>query len=485
MIRTRAAVAVAVEEMAMPTIHPVYPVTDEGLGNTAWLVELGDRRALVVDPSRDPTPYLELARRRRLRIAYAAETHLHADFVSGSRELAARGAQVLAARAARLEFAHQGLDDGAELDLGGLVLRAVATPGHAPEHLALLLLDSGRPLALFSGGALLVGAVARTDLVSPDLTRPLAHAAWQSARQLLALALPDDLAVYPTHGAGSFCAATGDVRRSTTIAAERSGNPLVGAHGASDAEDFTERLLAGLGSYPPYFLRLRELNRLGPRVRDQRSLALPCLRVERVSELAAAGAVLIDARPIRAFAAGHPAGALSIELRPQFATWLGWLVPAGQPLLFVLDADQDRSELVRQCRTVGYEQLAGELAGGMAAWRAAGLPEHRIALVGPEQLDLSSEPVLDVRQRAEVSAGHLPGARAIELGALPGSLGRGGFLPAPGRPLTVMCGHGQRAMTAASLLTRTTQHQHERELRVLLGGAEDWHRATGRPLVRD
>src|SRR6266702_164267 len=247
-IRTRAAVAVAVEEMAMPTIHPVHPVTDEGLGNTAWLVELGDRRALVIDPERDPAPYLAAAERRGLVVAYAAETHLHADFVSGSRELAARGAQVLAARAARLEFAHQGLDDGAELDLGGLVLRAVATPGHAPEHLALLLLDSGR---------------------------------------LLALALPDDLAVYPTHGAGSFCAATGDVRRSTTIAAERSGNSLVGAHGASDAEDFTERLLAGLGSYPPYFLRLRELNRLGPRARDQRSLALSCLRVERVSELAA------------------------------------------------------------------------------------------------------------------------------------------------------------------------------------------------------
>jgi hydroxyacylglutathione hydrolase len=210
----------------MPTIHPIV---DEGLGNSAYVVELGDGRALVIDPARDPTPYLELARWRRLQIVYAAETHLHADFLTGTRELAAAdGAQVLAPRVSRLGFAHRGLEDGEELDLGGLTLRVLATPGHAPEHVSYLLLDGRRPLALFSGGALLVGTVARTDLAGPELTEPLARAAYRSLHQRL-LSLPDELAVYPTHGAGSFCAAPAGEERTTTIGAERRHNRLLAA----------------------------------------------------------------------------------------------------------------------------------------------------------------------------------------------------------------------------------------------------------------
>jgi hydroxyacylglutathione hydrolase len=450
----------------------IQPIVDEGLGNAAWLVDLEDGRALVVDPSRDPTPYLDLARAKRLRVGFSVETHLHADFVSGSRELAARGAELLAPRAARLEFPHRGLDDGEELDLDGLTLRAVATPGHAPEHLAYLLLDGRRPVALFSGGALLVGAVARTDLVTPEQTRPLAQAAWRSARRLLEL--PNELAVYPTHGAGSFCAATSGGQRATTIGAERTGNPLLAV---GDQDAFTDRLLESLGSYPPYFLRLRQVNRHGPRVLERLSLALPPLDANQVLDLLAAGAVLIDVRPIGAFGAGHVPGALSIALRPQFGTWLGWLVPPDRPLVFVLGHDQDRGELVRQCRTVGYERLAGELAGGMATWLAAGLPTRRIDLVGPDQVDLADGAVLDVRQHAETAAGHLPGAHTVELGSLattPGAL--------PNGPVTVMCGHGERAMTAASLLARSGHDP--RDLRVLVGGAEAWQAATGRTLVR-
>jgi hydroxyacylglutathione hydrolase len=229
----------------MPTIHPVV---DEGLGNSAYVVELDDGRALVIDPARDPTPYLELARWRRLQIAYSVETHLHADFLTGSRELAAAdGAQILAPRASRLDFAHRGLEDGEEVDLGGLTLRVLATPGHAPEHVSYLLLDGARPLALFSGGALLVGTVARTDLAGPELTEPLARAAYQSLRQRL-LSLPDELAVYPTHGAGSFCSAPAGDARTTTIGAERRHNRLLAA---PDEDAFVAELLAGFGSYPP------------------------------------------------------------------------------------------------------------------------------------------------------------------------------------------------------------------------------------------
>jgi hydroxyacylglutathione hydrolase len=453
----------------MPTIHPVV---DEGLGNSAYVVELGDRRALVIDPARDPTPYLALARWRRLQIAYAVETHVHADFLTGSRELAAAGAEILAPRSSRLAFDHRRLEDGEEVDLGRLTLRAVATPGHAPEHVSYLLLDAGRPLALFSGGALLVGTVARTDLAGPELTEPLARAAYRSLHQRL-LSLPDELAVYPTHGAGSFCSAPIEGERTTTIVAERRHNRLLAA---PDEETFVAQLLAGFGSYPPYFLRLRERNRAGPDLLGRDWRVLPLLSTDRVREHVAGGGMLVDARPIGAFAAGHIPGAISIMLRPQFASWLGWLIDDTQPLVLVLDEDQDRGELARQCRTIGYDHLVGELAGGMAAWRAASLPEARLPLVEAEQLDEHAGVVLDVRQASEVTEGHLPGALTVELGALAGDRPPAELA---GGPVTVMCGHGERAMTAASLLERAG-HQ---DLRVAHGGPKEWQRATGQALA--
>ncbi len=441
-------------------------VVNEGLGNSSYLVELGDRRVLVVDPERDPGGYLAAVEARGLTIAYATETHLHADFVSGSRELAAHGARVLAPAAGGIEFPHQGLQDGDEVGLGGLTLRALATPGHTPEHLAYLLLDGQRPVALFSGGSLLVGAVARTDLIDPARTEELARALWRSLHERI-LCLPDGLPVYPTHGAGSFCAAPAGAERTTTIGAERAANPLLAAR-SEDA--FVTLLLGGLGSYPPYFLRLREVNRRGPAVHGPGPATLAALTTGDVSRLQAEGATLVDARPVASFAAGHIPGAVSIQLRPAFATWLGWLAGPDRPLAFVLEAGQDRADLVRQARGVGYEQLAGELAGGMAAWEAAGLPVRRIRLVPAREV---GGRVLDVRQAAEYRAGHLPGACHIELGALGEGASQLG-----GEPVTVMCGHGERAMTAASLLARLG-HQ---DLAAALGGPGDWATAHGRPL---
>jgi hydroxyacylglutathione hydrolase len=454
----------------MATIHPVV---DEGLGNSAYVVELGDRRALVVDPARDPAPYLELARWRRLQIAYAAETHLHADFLTGSRELtAAAGAQILAPRASRLGFTHRGLEDGEEVDLGGFALRVLATPGHAPEHVSYLLLDGVRPLALFSGGALLVGTVARTDLAGPELTEPLARAAYRSLHQRL-LSLPE-LGVYPTHGAGSFCAAPAGGERTTTIGAERRHNRLLAA---PDEDAFVAQLLAGFGSYPPYFLRLRDRNRVGPELLTRDWKVLPLLSTGQVQQHLAGGGLVVDARLITAFAAGHIPGALSIALRPVFASWLGWLVDDTWPLVFVLDEDQDRGELARQCRTIGYDHLVGELAGGMAAWRAANLPEAQLPMVEAKGMDDHADVVLDVRQAGEVADGRLPGAVAVELGALAGDRQPGEL---PEGPVTVMCSHGERAMTAASLLARAGHKQ----LRVAQGGPRDWQRATGQALAR-
>jgi hydroxyacylglutathione hydrolase len=449
----------------MSSSELIVPVIDEGLGNTSYVVDIGDGRALVIDPERDPAPYLRAAAGRGLRIAYSAETHLHADFVSGSRELAAEGARVLAAAAGHSVFEHEGLDDGEEVDLGGLTLRALATPGHTPEHLSYLLLDGLAPMALFSGGSLLVGSVARTDLIAPERTEQLARELWRSLHERI-LTLPDDLPVYPTHGAGSFCSAPAGAERTTTIGAEKAANALLAA---ADEDAFVKLLLEGLGTYPPYFSRLREVNRVGPAVFGPEQPALARLDAETVRDRIATGAAVVDVRPIGAFAAGHIPGALSIELRPQFASWLGWLVDDGEPIIFVLDRDQNGAEVVRQAHKVGYEHLLGELSGGMAAWRAEGFESSQIALVPAAE---ATGTIVDIRQASEFAAGHIPGAFHVELGSL-----QDAELPR-GEPLTLICGHGERAMTAASVL----EAGGRRELMVVLGGPSDWASSSGRAL---
>lgn len=440
-------------------------LVDEGLGNCSYLVDLGDGRALVVDPGRDISRYLAVGRGRRLTVGYAAETHLHADFVSGSRELAAGGAEVLASAEGDTEFPHRGLGDGDEVDLGGLTLRALATPGHTPEHLAYLMSDGARPVALFSGGSLLVRAVARTDLIAPEQTEDLARALWRSLHSQI-LTLPDDLPVYPTHGAGSFCSAPAGAERTTTIGAEKATNPLLSA---PDEDAFVRSLIGGLGSYPPYFLRLREVNRRGPKVYGPEPPSLPGLGVAEVRRLAADGAQIVDVRPLTEFAAGHVPGSLSIALREAFATWLGWLADHSRPIVLVLNPVQSRSEVVGQALKIGYENLAGELAGGISAWQAASLPLRRIPVVPAAE---ATGAVLDVRQEAEFAAGHLPGARHAELGSVPAMA----FGP---DPLCVICEHGERAMTAASILA-AAGHQN---LTVALGGTEAWVAAHGRTLL--
>jgi glyoxylase-like metal-dependent hydrolase (beta-lactamase superfamily II)/rhodanese-related sulfurtransferase len=450
----------------MDDVPVIHSLVDEGLGNSSYLVDLGDGRALIIDPSRDPRPYVEIAANDGLRVAFVAETHLHADFVSGSRELAAEGAVVLGASAGRREFPHRGLSDGDEVDLGGLVLRAIATPGHTPEHLAYLLLDGARPAALFTGGSLLVGAVARTDLVDPTRTEELARAAYRSIRERI-LSLPDSLPVYPTHGAGSFCSAPTGAERTTTVGRERAANAMLAM---PDEDAFVAKLLGSLGSYPAYFRRLGEVNRRGPKVLGQPP-SLAQLGPADVRRLVADGATLVDGRPVAAFASGHVRGALSIALRPEFATWLGWLVAPEYPIVFVLGDGQDRGDLVRQALKVGYEDLAGELAGGMAAWQRAGYGEQRVELLSPGRVD--SRPLIDVRQDVEFVAGHVPGALHVELGAL----ATAADLP-PGR-LTLMCGHGERAMSGASVLERAGRL----DLAVVRGGPQDWGALPGHGLA--
>jgi len=440
----------------------IVPVVDEGLGNSSYVVDLGDGRALAIDPCRDLRALRAAAHRRGLHVAFAADTHLHADFLSGARQLAAGGVTLLASAAGGREFAHTGLYDGDEVDLGGLTLQALGTPGHTPEHLSYVLLDGGRPLGVFTGGSLIVGGAARTDLVSPDRTEELARAQYASLQRLLGLG--DDVAVWPTHGAGSFCSTPTGGDRTSTIGREKASNPLLQAPGE---DDFVERLLGSLGSFPSYFLRLAEVNRRGPGILLDEP-RLPPLGVAAVRRLRADGAQVVDVRDVTRFAAGHIPGALSISLRGPFTTSLGWLADADRPVVFVRDADQDLDEIIWSALKIGVEQLAGELTGGMSAWLAAERPVGRVRTLGPAQVaDLD---VLDVRQDDEFAAGHLPGAAHVELGAL-----RDTVPGLPSRSLVVMCGHGERAMTAASLLARSGRH----DLAVLLGGPQDWAHATG------
>jgi hydroxyacylglutathione hydrolase len=419
-----------------------------------------------VDASRDLRALRAAADRRGLRIAYAADTHLHADFLSGAVQLAAYdGATVLASQAGDREFPHRGLSDGDEVDLGGLRLRTMATPGHTHEHIAFELLDDRQTLGVFTGGSLIVGSAARTDLVSPERTEELARAQYRSLRRLAEL--DDDVAVWPTHGAGSFCSAPPGSERTSTIGTERATNTLLRA----ESEDaFVQQLLDSLGSFPPYFLTLGEINRRGPELAA--GVSLPGLEPGEVARLRQAGAEVVDVRPVADFAAAHLPGSVSIPLRPVFATWLGWLLPAGKPLVVVRDTDQDPAEILWQARKIGYDHLVGELEGGIRGWVHAGQPTGSIPLVTADHV--GDARVLDIRQTAEFRAGHVPGASHVELGDL--ADGRAG---ADRRgPTVVMCGHGERAMGAASLLARAGQ----RDLSVLVGGPDEWAVATGRRL---
>ncbi len=442
----------------------VHANVDEGLGHSSYLVELDNGTAAIVDPPRFPAAHESLADRSELRITWTIDTHSHADYVTGSPGLVARrGATFIAPAASRLETPHRAVAHGDSIMLSPeTFLTAIATPGHTPDHHAYLLETGGKPVGLFTGGSLMVGTVGRTDLCGPDLARSLAHDMFQGLRQFGAL--PDHLPVYPTHGAGSFCSAPGAAARISTLGAERSTNRLF----SETVEDrFVDELLAGLGTFPPYFRRLPEINRVGPTLYN----SVPDLIVltpDDVQHVMAAGAIVIDARPVHHFTTSHIPGSISNTLRPVFASWTGWLIDPNRPIVFILDLDQPHEVAVRQCLDVGHERFAGVLAGGIDSWIATGRPVRSIDLVDAHHLHPN---VVDVRQANEFATGHVPGAVNVELGAA------GNVALTPGQ-WTVMCGHGERAMTAASILAT-----HGYDVNVLDGGPDTWATSTGNALA--
>ncbi len=448
----------------MSTVE-ILRLPEPGLGNQSYVVGTGDGGSVVIDPARDPAHYVDAAAERGWRVRWTAETHLHADFVSGSRELAAYGARVVVPAGAGVGFPADELDDGDERALGGLTLEALATPGHTPEHLAYLLRDGDEVVAVFTGGTLTVGGMARPDLISPESTEPLARAAWQSITERL-LVLPDETPVYPTHGAGSFCSAGSTSEPTSTIGALREQNPLLRA---GDEDTFVERLLGELGSYPDYFLRLRPINAAGPVVYGPKPARPPELSPEQARTKAQRGVELVDVRAMADFAAGHVPGSLSNPLRDQFGVWLGWLVDLDRDIILITSGDDDELDrAVRECLKVGHENLVGHLP--MPSWQRAGLPLHRIRLLDPVTAAAARRRVVDVRQAAEWASGHVPEALHIELGSLGSRAGAVGS-----DPVLTHCGHGERAMTAASVLARAGHP----DVAVLAGGPAELATAAG------
>ncbi len=458
----------------------VKQFVDEGLGNSSYLI--GSEKtglAAVIDPQRDVDRYLQVAEGLGLRLTYTLDTHLHNDFISGARELAAQPGIIVGASAeARLEFEHQPLQAGATLSLGDVAIGVLATPGHTPEHVSFTATPIGQsnPTAIFSGGALIVGGAARTDLLGPDLTDHLSRQLYHTLHDRL-LHLPDEVLVYPTHGAGSFCSAPVSADRTTTIGRERQWNALIQA---ASEEEFIVRALRDLPDYPTYFRYMRPINQRGPRLLNGLPVLLP-LSPAIVQQQMALGVTVIDTRQPHEFMAHHIPGSFGIPLGAPLITWAGWVVPFGTPIILIADSPIEREEAVRQLIRIGYDDLRGYLDGGLTAWLAAGLPTQRVSIMPAEelrwQLERGAAPlVLDVRHDDEWRAGHLPRASHLDAGRLPAH-------PSPmprDERIIVHCGHMDRSTVSISLLERLGYQ----DLMLLEGGYSHWQ-AAGYPIVRD
>ena len=448
----------------------------DDLGCASYLI--GDEKvgvAAVVDPRFEVDEYLELARYMGVRIEHVFETHNHADHVSGHGRLAAAtGAAIHIHRLAEPDYDHEPFDDGDEFELGSLLVRALHTPGHRPEHTAFALFDLRRgeePWAVLTGDTLFVGDVAR-----PDLAIEKSDGARGIFRSLTGklLGLGGDVEVWPGHLGGSMCGGPGmDMKTSSTIGFERRHNPVLAI---SDEDEFVDRALAGLGPQPPNFRSIVALNR-GPLLTDGVEL-LP-LAPRQVEQRRAAGAMLVDVRTDQQFDDAHIPDAVSIPiLNAGFGSKLAWLADREQEIVFVGRDDEDGRQAGRLAVAVGIRRLAGFLHGGMTSWRQEKRDVARI-----ERLPLADLParagevqILDVREQSEWDEGHIPGSRFIpwhDIDSLPEGLD-------PERPIAVVCGSGQRAAVAASLIQR---HGGRKVIHVIDGGVPAWGR-LGHPLER-
>jgi glyoxylase-like metal-dependent hydrolase (beta-lactamase superfamily II)/rhodanese-related sulfurtransferase len=444
------------------------------LAHASYLIGSGGEAA-VVDPQRDIEQYINEAEAEGLKIKYVIETHLHADFVSGHRELAERtGAKIVFGRKAGAAFDYAPAEDGAEFRVGKIILRVLETPGHTPESISILVTDTevpNQPQKLLTGDTLFIGDVGRPDLVGSKgfTAEQMAGMLYDSLHGKL-LKLGDAVEVWPAHGKGSLCGRNMSNETSSTIGQQRRSNYALQP---MPKDEFVKMMMADLPEAPAYFSKDADINRGGARALAE--LPRPAaLAPAEVNKLAGEGATILDVRTNAEFGAGHVPGALNIGLGGPFDSWAGQLVKFDAPIVIVADDESKVDEAVIGLARVGIENVKGYLAGGMDAWRRAGLSIKTITQISVAELhnllSLKNDlQVIDVRQPGEYNNGHVPSAVNAPLGRV------GERAPEfdPNRKAAVICAGGFRSSAATSILERLGF----KNLLNVLGGTGAWIKA--------
>lgn len=452
---------------------------DEGLAQASFFLACPvAREAIIIDPRRDVDAYVELARAQGLRIAYSIETHVHADFACGSRELLAAGARTLSGPGSNLRYSHHEVQDGERIRVGDLSMQFMHTPGHTPEHISILVSQPDQPTRIFTGDTLFAGAVGRPDLLGEEMTRKLAGQLHDSLFNKL-LVLDDRIEVHPGHGAGSLCGAGISNAPFTTIGQERRFNKML-QHADRDA--FVAAVLADLPETPPYFPRMKKLNQEGPPLLGLVNGYRGPAPVSASATAAAIknGALLIDLRGTQAFGERHPLGALNLAYGSKVGYWAGFVLPSDARVVLLAADERQAQDAARQLIRIGVSRIDGYLSGGMHAWDAAGLPTAGINLVTAQDLHravaLGKAPlIVDVRSKREWDAGHIDSAVHIPLGEL---AARASEIPRT-RPVATICEAGYRSALAASLLARAGLD----DVTTITGGMTAWRQLAAETTI--
>lgn len=450
-----------------------------GIAELSYIVGDDDEGvAAVFDPRADVDIYVDIARDASVAITHIFETHIHADLVSGSRELRARAesARIFNSSEAGAEygFERETVKDGDRFEFGEVLVTARHTPGHTPEHMAYLLADvdhPSEPWGILTGDSLFVSSAGRPDLLGDKHTKQLAEQQFRTLRDFY-LKLPDHVMIYPNHGAGSPCGADIGARLSSTIGYERKFNKFLQF---DDLNKFTDYALATAPPVPHYYPVMKNLNAKGPEILGNlpRVQGLPPKAFKKAMENKSGA--LVDTRMMLSFGGGHIPSALNIGGSPILSIWAGWMLDPSQPILLVLENDDELENIVRLFIRTGYTKFGGYLVGGMKAWQAAGFPLEEIGQMSVHELNQRNGElqIVDVRSPREWTKGHVPRARHIfvpELRTRIKELDRN-------KPTVVYCGSGYRSSIASSILKAAGF----KELWNVPGSWEAW-KAAGLPV---
>ncbi|MEQ8637818.1 MBL fold metallo-hydrolase [Gimesia maris] len=453
-----------------------------GLAIVSYLI--GDEKtgeAVVIDPTRDVDVFIDYAREHDLHIRHIIETHIHADFVCGSRELKTRlDDQPLIYCSSyggadwNQSFADRQVKESDSIQLGDLKLEFRHVPGHTPEHLAVLLFDQSRsetsPWCMFTGDFLFVGDVGRPDLLGEEEKQKLARQLYDSVFNQLE-GVPDYTEIYPAHGAGSLCGKAIGSRRSSTLGYERHFSE---AFKQAPVEEWIDRLLEDMPLSPPYFKRMKQVNKEGPAIIGPELPGLDRWQADQIHQRVCEGCLILDVRSKEAFAAAHIPESINIPFGSNLPVWAGWVLPYDRPILLIVDDEVQVKEVVWHLLRVGFDDLQGYLEGGINSWETAGYPLGKLKTMSVHQLQeklLQQDHliVLDVRTDQEWNQGHIEGALHIHGGTLQERVDE----LEPDKPVAVICGSGYRASIASSFLKR----EGMKDVTNIIGGMSAWQAA--------